>query len=275
MNRYLKMFRPALLLAAVGFFLVGGISPASAQVSGQASAQALGAAVPSIGGGIPALNVSDNGSGGTTYSLSLQVLALMTALTVLPSLVLGMTSFTRIIIVLSILRQAMGTQQTPPNQVLIAIALFLSFFIMTPTFTTMNNEVVGPYMEGNMQPDIALSEGAEIMKGFMIRNTRQDDLTMFSEMAGESTYNDVADVPFSVLLPAFITSELKTAFQIGFLLFLPFLVIDMVIASVLMSLGMMMLSPMLVALPFKLLLFVLVDGWAMTVEALVAAYAPA
>lgn len=275
MNRYLKMFRPALLLAAVGFFLVGGISPASAQVSGQASAQALDAAVPSIGGGIPALNVSDNGSGGTTYSLSLQVLALMTALTVLPSLVLGMTSFTRIIIVLSILRQAMGTQQTPPNQVLIAIALFLSFFIMTPTFTTMNNEVVGPYMEGNMQPDIALSEGAEIMKGFMIRNTRQDDLTMFSEMAGESTYNDVADVPFSVLLPAFITSELKTAFQIGFLLFLPFLVIDMVIASVLMSLGMMMLSPMLVALPFKLLLFVLVDGWAMTVEALVAAYAPA
>jgi len=222
--------------------------------------------------GLPALSVSSDQDGQTTYSLSLQILALMTALTVLPSLVLGMTSFTRIIIVLSILRQAMGTQQTPPNQVLIAIALFLSFFIMTPTFNMMNEQVLTPYLDGQMPAETALEDGSAIMKKFMVRNTRKDDLTMFAEMAGESGYETQADVPFSIVLPAFITSELKTAFQIGFLLFLPFLVIDMVIASILMSLGMMMLSPMLVALPFKLLLFVLVDGWSMTVEALVAAY---
>lgn len=222
--------------------------------------------------GLPALSVSSDQDGQTTYSLSLQILALMTALTVLPSLVLGMTSFTRIIIVLSILRQAMGTQQTPPNQVLIAIALFLSFFIMTPTFNMMNEQVLTPYLDGQMPAETALEDGSAIMKKFMVRNTRKDDLTMFAEMAGESGYEKQADVPFSIVLPAFITSELKTAFQIGFLLFLPFLVIDMVIASILMSLGMMMLSPMLVALPFKLLLFVLVDGWSMTVEALVAAY---
>ena len=221
--------------------------------------------------GLPALSVSSDQDGQTTYSLSLQILALMTALTVLPSLVLGMTSFTRIIIVLSILRQAMGTQQTPPNQVLIAIALFLSFFIMTPTFNMMNEQVLTPYLDGQMPAETALEDGSAIMKKFMVRNTRKDDLTMFAEMAVNQGMR-ASGCPFSIVLPAFITSELKTAFQIGFLLFLPFLVIDMVIASILMSLGMMMLSPMLVALPFKLLLFVLVDGWSMTVEALVAAY---
>ena len=221
--------------------------------------------------GIPAFNVSE-GDGGSTYSLSLQILALMTALTVLPSLVLGMTSFTRIIIVLSILRQAMGTQQTPPNQVLVAIALFLTLFIMAPTLTTLNNEVLTPYFDGAMPAEAALANGSEIMKRFLVQNTRVNDLIMFTEMMGDQPYASAEDVPLNVLLPAFITSELKTAFQIGFLLFLPFLVIDMVIASTLMSLGMMMLSPMLVALPFKLLLFVLVDGWAMTVGSLVATY---
>ena len=221
--------------------------------------------------GIPAFNVSE-GDGGSTYSLSLQILALMTALTVLPSLVLGMTSFTRIIIVLSILRQAMGTQQTPPNQVLLAIALFLTLFIMAPTLTTLNNEVLTPYLDGAMPAEAALANGSEIMKRFLVQNTRVNDLIMFTEMMGDQPYASAEDVPLNVLLPAFITSELKTAFQIGFLLFLPFLVIDMVIASTLMSLGMMMLSPMLVALPFKLLLFVLVDGWAMTVGSLVATY---
>ncbi|MEK9553844.1 MAG: flagellar type III secretion system pore protein FliP [Alphaproteobacteria bacterium] len=221
--------------------------------------------------GIPAFNVSE-GDGGSTYSLSLQILALMTALTVLPSLVLGMTSFTRIIIVLSILRQAMGTQQTPPNQVLVAIALFLTLFIMAPTLTTLNNEVLTPYFDGAMPAEVALANGSEIMKRFLVQNTRVNDLIMFTEMMGDQPYASAEDVPLNVLLPAFITSELKTAFQIGFLLFLPFLVIDMVIASTLMSLGMMMLSPMLVALPFKLLLFVLVDGWAMTVGSLVATY---
>ena len=223
--------------------------------------------------GLPVLNViNGDGEAGTTYSLSLQILALMTALTVLPSLVLGMTSFTRVIIVLSILRQAMGTQQTPPNQVLIAIALFLTFFIMAPTFETLYDDAISPYLDGEMTADVALSDGTNVMKRFLVQNTRITDLNMFSDMVGISNYDSPEAVPLSVLLPAFITSELKTAFQIGFLLFLPFLVIDMVIASILMSLGMMMLSPMLVAMPFKLLLFVLVDGWSMTVGSLVATY---
>ena len=223
--------------------------------------------------GLPALNIiNSDGAPGTTYSLSLQILALMTALTILPSLVLGMTSFTRVIIVLSILRQAMGTQQTPPNQVLIAIALFLTFFIMAPTFETLYDDAISPYLDGQMAADIALADGTDVMKRFLVQNTRITDLNMFSDMVGISNYESPEDVPLSILLPAFITSELKTAFQIGFLLFLPFLVIDMVIASILMSLGMMMLSPMLVAMPFKLLLFVLVDGWAMTVGSLVATY---
>ena len=225
-------------------------------------------------GGIPALSINE-GADGSTYSLSLQILALMTALTLLPSLVLGMTSFTRIIIVLSILRQAMGTQQTPPNQVLVAIALFLTFFIMAPTLTTLNSDVISPYLDGQLPAETALANGTEVMKRFLVQNTRVNDLVMFTEMIGDQPYASAEDVPLSVLLPAFITSELKTAFQIGFLLFLPFLVIDMVIASILMSLGMMMLSPMLVALPFKLLLFVLVDGWAMTVGSLVATYSVA
>ena len=224
--------------------------------------------------GIPALSINE-GSDGSTYSLSLQILALMTALTLLPSLVLGMTSFTRIIIVLSILRQAMGTQQTPPNQVLVAIALFLTFFIMAPTLTTLNSDVISPYLDGQLPAETALANGTEVMKRFLVQNTRVNDLVMFTEMIGDQPYASAEDVPLSFLLPAFITSELKTAFQIGFLLFLPFLVIDMVIASILMSLGMMMLSPMLVALPFKLLLFVLVDGWAMTVGSLVATYSVA
>lgn len=210
--------------------------------------------------------------GSTTYSLSLQILALMTGISLLPSLVLGMTSFTRIIIVLSILRQAMGTQQTPPNQVLIAIALFLSLFIMMPTLTRVYDDAVNPYLAQEISAEQAINDGSAIMKNFTVRNTREKDLVMFSEMAGGETFETPADVPFSIALPAFITSELKSAFQIGFLLFLPFLVIDMVIASILMSLGMMMLSPMLVALPFKLLLFVLVDGWSMTVGSLVATY---
>ena len=226
-----------------------------------------------LSGGLPALNIIEQPNGGTTYSLSLQILALMTALTVLPSLVLGMTSFTRIIIVLSILRQAMGTQQTPPNQVLIAIALFLSFFVMSPTLTKIYDESITPFMSEEMSAEKAIEIGSHKMKEFMVSNTRKNDIAMFSDMAGKDKFEDASAVPFSVILPAFITSELKTAFQIGFLLFLPFLVIDMVIASILMSLGMMMLSPMLVSLPFKLLLFVLVDGWAMTVGSLASTFA--
>ena len=222
--------------------------------------------------GLPALTSSTGANGTTEYSLSLQILAMMTALTVLPSLVLGMTSFTRIIIVLSILRQAMGTQQTPPNQVLIAIALFLSFFIMSPTLNAINKQAVTPYMAEEMGAEEAVNISGDVLKKFMVVNTREDALIMFKDLANDADYETNEDIPFSTLMPAFITSELKTAFQIGFLLFLPFLVIDMVIASILMSLGMMMLSPMLVSLPFKLLLFVLVDGWAMTVGSLAATF---
>ena len=223
-------------------------------------------------GGLPALTSDQNPNGEITYSLSLQVLALMTAVTLLPSLVLGMTSFTRIIIVLSILRQALGTQQTPPNQVLIAIALFLSLFIMQPTLTEIYNVALSPFLSETMSAEVAIREASTVIKDFMVVNTRSDTLLMFSDMAGADGYESNSDIPFSTLLPSFITSELKTAFQIGFLLFLPFLVIDMVIASILMALGMMMLSPMLVSLPFKLLLFVLVDGWALTVGSLAATF---
>ncbi|MEC7669563.1 MAG: flagellar type III secretion system pore protein FliP [Pseudomonadota bacterium] len=221
--------------------------------------------------GLPALTLNGE-DGETTYSLSLQILVLMTALTVLPSIVLGMSAFTRIIIVLSILRQALGTQQTPPNQVLVAIALFLSFFVMQPVLTDLYDNALTPYLEEELPADVALANGQQILSSFMLENTRKNDLTMFADMRGDGPYADDA-VPLGVLLPAFITSELKTAFQIGFLIFLPFLVIDMVIASILMALGMMMLSPILVSLPFKLLLFVLVDGWALTMGSLASSFA--
>ena len=253
-----------LALALAGVCLIGA-APAFAQDS-------LPAMMNGLNTGLPALVANDTTDGSTSYSLSLQILALMTALTVLPSLVLGMTSFTRIIIVLSLLRQAMGTQQTPPNQVLIAIALFLTFFIMSPTLTSVYEKAGDPYLNGQIGAEVALDTATIEMKEFMVKNTRKNDLTMFMDLGENGAVETPADVPLSALLPAFITSELKTAFQIGFLLFLPFLVIDMVVASVLMSLGMMMLSPMLVAMPFKLLLFVLVDGWTMTVGSLVATY---
>lgn len=222
--------------------------------------------------GLPALEASPSTDGGTQYSLSLQVLALMTAITVVPSIILGMTSFTRIIIVLSILRQALGTQQTPPNQVLIAIALFLSFFIMSPILISIYDTALNPYLIGTLPANDAILKTGDILHEFLIMNTRTETIRMFADLRGIEEFQSPDDVPFSILLPSFITSELKTAFQIGFLLFLPFLVIDMVIASVLMSLGMMMLSPMLISLPFKLLLFVLVDGWAMTIGSLASTF---
>ena len=222
--------------------------------------------------GLPALTSVEELNGETTYSLSLQILILMTALTVLPSLVLGMTAFTRIIIVLSILRQALGTQQTPPNQVLIAVALFLSFYVMSPIFEALYVETITPFLDGNIQINQALTEGLALLKEFMVTNTRVDTLNLFAELSDSGPFLDKQSIPLPIVLPAFITSELKTAFEIGFLIFLPFLVIDMVIASILMSLGMMMLSPMLISLPFKLLLFVLVDGWAMTIGSLSATF---
>jgi len=222
--------------------------------------------------GLPTLMGNTEPDGSIQYSLSLQVLALMTAITVIPSLILGMTSFTRIIIVLSILRQALGTQQTPPNQVLIAVALFLSFYVMSPILSEIYQTALDPYLNGSVEANDAITRASSIMHDFLLLNTRSETIRMFADLRGVQDFASPEDVPFSILLPSFITSELKTAFQIGFLLFLPFLVIDMVIASVLMSLGMMMLSPMLISLPFKLLLFVLVDGWAMTIGSLASTF---
>jgi flagellar biosynthetic protein FliP len=213
------------------------------------------------------------GGGGQNMSLTLQALVLMTLLTVLPSLLLVTTSFTRIIITLSILRQALGTQQTPPNQVLVGLALFLTFFIMTPTFNQINDVAFIPYTQGQISIQEAGIRSAGQLKTFMLRQTRQTDILAIAELRGDRAYDGMDNVPFVVAVPAFIISELRTAFTIGFLLFLPFLVIDIVVSSVLMALGMMMLSPMLISLPFKLMLFVLVNGWALTVTSLVESFA--
>ena len=212
------------------------------------------------------------GAGGEPLSLSLQLLLIMGLLTILPALILMMTSFTRILVVLAILRQALGLQQSPPNQVLIGLSLFLSLFVMAPTLERVNQAAIAPYSAGQINAEQAISAAGDEFHAFMIRQTRETDLAMFADMAKAPKFRSEADVPFSILLPAFVTSELKTAFQIGFMLFLPFLVIDLVVSSVLMSLGMMMMSPMLVSLPFKLLLFVLVDGWALLMGSLASSF---
>ncbi len=225
--------------------------------------------------GMPALVISPGEEGGQTWSLSVQVLLLMTALTLLPSLVLATTSFTRIIIVLAIFRQALGASQTPPNQVLIGLALFLSFYVMYPVLTQAYDVAATPYMDGQVEMAEAIQLGSEPLRDFMLGQTREGDLEMFAGLSGATGYNSHDDIPLSVLIPSFLTSELKTAFQIGFLIFIPFLIIDLVVASVLMSMGMMMLSPMLISLPFKIMLFVLVDGWGLLVGTLVTSFAAA
>ena len=212
------------------------------------------------------------GTGGPGMNLSLQLLLIMGLLTILPSLILMMTSFTRILIVLSILRQALGLQQSPPNQVLIGLSLFLSLFVMAPTLEKVNAQAIAPYSAGTINAETAIQRAGDQFHVFMLRQTRTHDLEMFADMADAPKFKNPGEVPFSILLPAFVTSELKTAFQIGFMLFLPFLVIDLVVSSVLMSLGMMMMSPMIVSLPFKLLLFVLVDGWALLMGSLAASF---
>ena len=206
-------------------------------------------------------------------SLSLQVLVLMTLLSVLPAVILMMTAFTRIIIVLSILRQALGLAQTPPNQVLIGLSLFLSLFVMAPTIEQVNTRAIAPYAADQIPAETAIANAGEEFHAFMLRQTRERDLMMFADIANAPRFESPQAVPFSILLPAFVTSELKTAFQIGFLIFLPFIVIDLVVATVLMALGMMMLSPSIISLPFKLLLFVLVDGWALTMGSLANSFA--
>lgn len=222
--------------------------------------------------GIPLATVTPQPNGASSYSLNVQTLLLLTALTFLPAALLMMTSFTRIIIVLSLLRMALGTQTSPPNQVLIGIALFLTFFIMTPVFDRIYQEAWVPYQNDTLPFEAAAEKAAEPLKAFMLAQVRENDLRLFADLAQTPAVEKPESLPLRVIVPAFLTSELKTAFQIGFVIFLPFLIIDMIVASVLMSIGMMMVSPILVALPFKLLVFVLVDGWTLLVGSLVRSF---
>jgi flagellar biosynthesis protein FliP len=210
------------------------------------------------------------GTGGMSTAVSL--LLLITVLAVAPSFLMMVTSFTRIIIVLGFLRRALGTQTLPPNQVMVGLALFLTLFVMTPTFERINREAVQPFMSEQITQQVALDNAKSAIRDFMVKHTRKNDLALFIRLAKEERPNTVADVSFTTLVPAFITSELKTAFQMGFIIFLPFLVIDLVVSAVLMALGMMMLPPVVVSLPFKVLIFVLVDGWVLLMQGLVASY---
>ena len=223
-------------------------------------------------GGLPAVTITPTENGGETWSLSLQILALMTAMTLLPSALLMMTAFTRIIIVLALLRQALGTMQTPNNQILIGLALFLTFFIMSPVIERINERALVPYLSDQLNFQDAIKEAQLPLQAFMLAQTRENDLALFTKLSGRESLESLDQVPFSLLVPAYITSELKTAFQIGFMLFIPFLIIDLVVSSVLMAMGMMMLSPMTISFPFKLMLFVLVDGWTLIITTLASSF---
>lgn len=222
--------------------------------------------------GLAAFSSTPTTGGGQTYSLSLQTLILLTSLSFLPALLLMMSSFTRIIIVLSLLRSALGTPSSPPNQVLIGLSLFLTFFIMSPVLEKIYTEAYLPYSEKKITLDQAFNTGVAPLKTFMLRQTRETDLALFLKISNSEAVQTPEDVPLKVLVPSYVISELKTAFQIGFVVFIPFLIIDMVVASVLMSMGMMMVSPALISLPFKIMLFVLADGWNLLVGSLVQSF---
>ena len=221
---------------------------------------------------IPLVTSTPMPNGSTEYALGIQILMIMTVLTLLPAMLITMTAFTRILIVLAILRQALGTQQTPSNQIILGLSLFLTLFIMSPIIDIIWLESLKPYLDGDMQFLPALESAQGPIRGFMFDHTRDSDLALFAELGGYPVFSSREEVPLFVLLPSFLTSELKTAFQIGFLLFVPFLVIDLVVASVLMSMGMMMLSPIIISLPFKLMLFVLIDGWSLISATLVSSF---
>ncbi len=221
---------------------------------------------------IPQLTVTTDAVDGQSYSLSIQILVMMTLLTLLPAAVLSTSAFVRIIIVLSILRQALGTAQTPPNQVLLGVALFLTFFVMSPVVNAVYQDAAKPYIDGELTAQQAFEKGVAPIREFMLNQTRAADLELFAGIAKRTDIASPDEAPFSIIVPSFMVSELKTAFQIGFLIFIPFLVIDLVVSSVLMSMGMMMLSPMLISLPFKIMLFVLVDGWSLVLGTLAASF---
>lgn len=264
----------AVLLGLAAFVMLGLPGAAQAAVSAAGAVPAGSDAVAAGVGGAIERALGDNGAGrDSPLSFSLQLLVVMSLLSILPALVLMTTSFLRILVVLSILRQALGLQGSPPGQVLAGLALFLSLFVMAPTLDMVNAQAIAPYAAGTIGADAAIAQAGEALHAFMLRQTREANLLMFTDLAGGGIFDRESDIPLSILLPAFVTSELETAFQIGFMIFLPFLVIDLVVASVLMSLGMMMLSPTIISLPFKLLLFVLVDGWALLMGSLVMSFA--
>src|SRR5574337_1813959 len=248
----MSRLRPALLL----LIFAAGLLPVAAQ------AQSL-----------PALTSTPAPGGGTAFSLPVQTLVLLTSLTFLPAMVLMMTSFTRIIIVFSLLRSALGTQSSPPNQVLVGLALFLTFFVIAPVADKLYTEAYLPLTENRINFEQALERAAVPVKGFMLKQVREPDLSLFTRLSKTPRVDKAEDLPMRVIIPAFVTSEIKTAFQIGFIVFIPFLIIDMVVASVLMSMGMMMMSPVIIALPFKIMLFVLVDGWTLLIGSLVGSFA--
>ncbi|ENY71429.1 flagellar type III secretion system pore protein FliP [Aeromonas diversa] len=228
--------------------------------------------MPAWGADLTLFSVTPGAAGGEEYNIKLQILLLMTLLGLLPTLLLMMTSFTRIIIVLAILRQALGLQQSPPNRVLIGISLILTLVIMRPVWTDIHQNAFQPFEREEITLPQALERAEVPLRNFMLAQTREADLEQMLRIAGEATRMEKKEVPFGILVPAYVLSELNTAFQIGFMLFIPFLVIDLVVASVLMAMGMMMLSPLIISLPFKLMVFVLVDGWAMTVGTLAASF---
>lgn len=223
---------------------------------------------------LTAFQVTNNANGGQTYSVTLQILAVMTFLSLLPAMLMMVTSFTRIIIVLAILRQAIGLQTTPSNQILLGLALFLSIFIMSPVLEKVNDNALQPYLNDKIQTVEAAKQAVIPFRKFMLTQTRESDLALFMHLAKQAPVQSNDDIPILVLIPSYVTSELKTAFQIGFMLFIPFLIIDLVVASVLMAMGMMMLSPMIVSLPFKIMLFVFVDGWALIMGTLASSFGP-
>lgn len=244
-------------------FLIFILSMFLLMLSQQANAQDLG---------MSALKLTTNPDGSQEYSVTLQILIFMTALSFIPAAVIMMTSFTRIVVVLAILRQAFGLQQTPSNQVIIGLTLFMTLFIMTPVYNQINAQAIQPYLEEQLTSVEALDKAKVPLRAFMLEQTRLKDLGTLADMAGIENVEKPTDLPMTVIVPAFVISELKTAFQIGFILFIPFLIIDLVVASILMAMGMMMLSPMIVSLPFKLMLFVLVDGWNLVIGTIATSY---
>ncbi|GLX77613.1 flagellar biosynthetic protein FliP [Thalassotalea insulae] len=219
-----------------------------------------------------ALKLTTNPDGSQEYSITLQILIFMTALSFIPAAVIMMTSFTRIVVVMAILRQAFGLQQTPSNQVIIGLTLFMTLFIMTPVYNKINESAIQPYLAEQLTSVQAIDKAKVPLRAFMLEQTRLKDLDTLAQMAGITEVDKPTDLPMTVIIPAFVISELKTAFQIGFMLFIPFLIIDLVVASILMAMGMMMLSPMIVSLPFKLMLFVLIDGWNLVIGTIATSY---